>query len=433
MVEPGGGAVSRHSIIGSMADSRSRIGELKARLVSRLMRARAEGVARTAAGLAGRAAALILGLALLPLALAGHALGYRRITFITQRVGHLAMEPACFLKAQALGELPERKWFFLAPAGQVSNEHLLSYWARSIRVVRNPLGCFLLRALSALGLMRYDAGRYVLWLNHSQEVYRLNAAWGGRRPVLGLSEEDRAWSDRALREIGLPEGAWHVCFHVREPGFSPGDEYTHSHRNGSIGALLPAIEEIARRGGWCVRMGDAGAAKLAPMPGVIDYARHARREPRLDVCLCARARFFLGNSSGIALVSTVFGVPAALANMVPLSCLGMHAADLSIPKLFRRGGRLLRFDEVFGTPAANFRYAYQYASEGLELVESAPEEILELVGEMLDRLEGRHAGTDDEERRQARFKSLFRPGDYGYGGAARVGAAFLRRHENLLG
>jgi putative glycosyltransferase (TIGR04372 family) len=402
--------------------------------VSRWQRAAREGLRRTLAELAWRAGTILLGVALLPLSLAAHALGYRRVTFLTQRVGHLAIEPDCFLKARALGELPARRWFFVAPAGRVANEHLLAYWARHVPVVRGRAAGFLLEAMSALGLMRYDAGRYVLWLDHSQEVYRLGAAWEGRAPLLALDDEDRRWSDAMLEALGVPRGAWFACVHVREPGFSPEDEHAHSHRNGSPAALEPALREIVRRGGWCVRMGGPDSTPLAPLPGVIDYAHHRLRQPRLDVCLCARARFFLGNTSGIALVSTVFGVPCALANMVPLSCLGMLPADASIPKLYRRArdGRLLRFGEVLGTPAGSFRFAHQYASRGIELVENSAEEIAELVAEMLDRTSGRNVADDGDERRQARFHALLRPGDYGYRARSRVGAGFLRRHAELL-
>ena len=407
---------------------------LRARLVSRIRRARREGPRRTSAGLVRKLGSLLLGMALFPLSVVGHFLGYRRITFITQRIGHLAAEPDSFLKAQALGELPRRRWFFLAPPGEVANEHLLSYWTPWIRAVRDPFACYLLRAMSIFGLMRYDAGRYVLWLNHSQEVYRLNTAWSSRAPLLSLNKDDVAWSDPMFRAIGLPEGAWFACIHVREGGFSPYDEDAHSHRNGSIEALLPAVQEIIRRGGWCVRMGDPTASTFPPVAGVIDYAHHALRQARLDVCLCARARFFLGNTSGIALVSTVFGVPSAMANMVPASCLGMLPSDLNIFKLHRRkrDGRILHFREIFNSPTANFRYAYQYELEGLEVLENTGDEIRELACEMLDRLDGRFAPDDCDDDVQARFRSLLKPGDYGYYASSRVGAAFLKRHAGLL-
>lgn len=77
-------------------------------------------------------------------------------------------------------------------------------------------------------------------------------------------------------------------------------------------------------------------------------------------------------------MSSVFGVSAVLVNMVPLSALAVMPCDPSISKLYRRrpDGRLLGFDEIFGTQAANFRYARQYSQAGIDLDENAADEIL---------------------------------------------------------
>jgi putative glycosyltransferase (TIGR04372 family) len=288
--------------------------------------------------------------------------------------------------------------------------------------------------MSRWALMKHDMSRYVLKLDATQEIYRINAAWAGRAPLLALSADDRAWSDERFAELGLPRGAWFACVHVREAGFSPADEAAHAHRNADPRALRPAMEEIVRRGGWCLRMGDPSMTRLEPMPGLIDYAHHALRSPRLDVLLCARARFFLGNTSGLALVSSAFGVPSALANVIPLPALPPLAVDLSIPKLLRsaRDGRLLRFAEVLGPPAHDFRYASLYADAGLEVIDNAPDEIAALVAEMLDRIEGRHVPVPGDEELQRRFMALLRPGHYGHGAASRLGAAFLRKYAQLL-
>jgi putative glycosyltransferase (TIGR04372 family) len=181
-------------------------------------------------------------------------------------------------------------------------------------------------------------------------------------------------------------------------------------------------------------MGDPTTGALPVLPGVVDYAHNALRSARLDVVLCAKARFFLGNSSGLALVSSVFGRPSMLANMVPLSALGALAEDISLPKLYRsiREQRLLRFGEVFGTPAANYRYADQYKRAGIELQENTAEEIREGVIELMDRLDGGAGCSEEDKALQSRFQAMLRPGDYAYGAASRIAASFLRRHPDLL-
>lgn len=407
---------------------------LRARIAARLARARRDGLARTTSDFGGRLLTLAAGLLLIPVALAMHVAGFRRLTFITNRIGHLAAEPDCFLKARVLGELPQRRWFFLAPRGGVANEHLLSYWSPRIRAVHHPIGCKALSAMSSLGLMRYDTGRYVLGLDKSQDIYRLNARWSGRPPVLALSQEDERWGGEMLAALGVPSGAWIACVHVRESGFSPDDEATHAHRNGTVAAVIPAMEEVVRRGGWCIRMGDPTTQPLPALSGVVDYAHHTLRSARLDVVLCAKAKFFLGNSSGLALVSSTFGRPSMLANMVPLSALGVLPEDLSIPKLYWsiRERRLLRFGEVFGTPAANYRYADQYKRAGIELQENTAEEISDGVIELMDHLDGRPGLSEDDQALQGRFLAMLRPGDYAYGAASRIAASFLRRHRELL-
>ena len=126
--------------------------------------------------------------------------------------------------------------------------------------------------------------------------------------------------------------------------------------------------------------------------------------------------------------------PCALANMIPLSVLAPLSGDISIPKLLyhQREQRMLRFGEVLGNPLGNYRYAKHYADDGIVPVENSAEEILELVREMLDRLEGKFEETDEVRMLQERFMKLLRPGHYSYGAASRVGAAFLRKYRHLL-
>jgi putative glycosyltransferase (TIGR04372 family) len=414
---------------------------MKGRNAQRLARVRAraeqamrEGVYRTGLRVLDSAASAAVWLALLPVALALHLAGFRRLTVLVSRIGHLAAEPDSFLKARGLGMIAPGQYFFLAPRGTVANEALLAYWRPHIRVVDHPLACWMLRALSRWLLMKHDMSRYVLKIGATQEIYRINAAWAGRPPLLALSNPDRAWSDSQLERLGLPRDAWFVCVHVREPGFSPADEAAHAHRNSDPRSVRLAMELIVRRGGWCVRMGDPSMTRLDPMHRVIDYAHHPIRSARLDVALCARARFLLGNTSGLAFVSAVFGVPCALANMIPMSTLGVLPGDISIPKLLHSADdhRLRSFAEVLGSPAGNFRYAQAYVDVGLEPIENTPQDILELTTEMLDRLDDTYEPALGDDERQRRFKALLRPGHYSYGSVARVGSAFLRRYSFLL-
>lgn len=393
------------------------------------------GLARLASKAVLRALSLGLGLSLLPLTAGLHLAGFRRVLVFTDRIGHLALEPDSLLKDVEMGRVPRRRRFLLALPHRVANQHLLSYWEARIPVVRGRLPGFVLESMTRWGLMREDVSRYLLAVHHAQEAYRVHAEWDPRPPLLTLTPEDRAWGEEQLRRLGIPEGAWFVCVHVREPGFSPVDEELHAHRNGDIDATVPAMREIVRRGGWVVRIGDPTMKRLPPLPGVVDYAHHPAKSDRLDVVLCASARFILGNTSGIALVGTVFGVPCAVANLIPIPTLWFGPRDIGIPKFLwsLALGRYLRLDEIMGGEVAGYRYAALYRDAGLRVEDNDAVDVEALACEMMERLEGRYVETAPDRERKRYVASLFRPVHYAYGSAATFGASFLRRHAERLG
>jgi FkbM family methyltransferase len=374
-----------------------------------------------------------LGLTLLPVTALLHLLGYRHVTVFTDRIGHLALEPDCLLKEQALGHVPQRKWIMLAPPGRVANEHMLSYWQPHFHIVRNRAKCFLIASMSRWGLMRYNIDHYVRAIGQAQAAYRIYAQWKDRPPLLTLSAEDDAWGADMLRELGLPENAWYVCVHAREGGFSPADEELHSHRNGRIENTVAAMQEIVKRGGWVVRIGDPSMKRLPPMDRVIDYAHYPLRSARLDIILCASARFILGNTSGIALVGTVFGIPCALANMVPISAMGVSPQDISIPKLYWSldADRYLSFSEIFASPLSRAQYGRNFVDASIRVEENTPEDIKELSTVMLDRVIGKTVdGKDDAIQRQS-FLSLLQPHHYSFGTSSTISSRFIKRHNML--
>ncbi|HZT79932.1 MAG TPA: TIGR04372 family glycosyltransferase [Gemmataceae bacterium] len=393
------------------------------------LRAIACRLPRPAAG-AGRLAALA--------ASALGALGVRLVVNSTYplnwtRIGHLATEPDCYVKERRLGLHRHRLPVLFVPRGQVANPCLLDYWRRHFCVVTSPLACRLLGRLAAFPAIRHPVDGYMTAMHVSATYPEIQTAYRGRPPVLLLRGPHRAAGEARLRELGVPPGAWFVCVHCRESGFAPRDTFQRF-RDADIFNYLAAVRAIVERGGWCVRMGDPTMKPLPPAPGLIDYAHSPLRADWMDIFLCAACKFFLGCGSGLAPVATAFGVPCAITNQVPLATLPYGSEDVGIPKLFwcSRRRRYLTFPEVMRGPLANARFAHCYEEAGVAVVENTPEDIRDLALEVLARVEGTAVYTADDERRQRAFKALLRPGDYAYGAVARVGAAFLRKHEALL-
>lgn len=391
-----------------------------------------QGIVWTLKRLAIRAISLIVWVAFLPVTIVLHAAGLRHATVVTERVGHLALEPDCLAKDARLGNVPRRRWMILAPAGKVANEHLLSYWERHFMVVRNPALCFLIGSMSRFHFMRHDVSSYARALDQAQMSYRVYAEWGTGRPMLELTAADVQWGRQQLSALGIPEGAWFACFHAREGGYSPHDEEAHQHRNSDIGNYISAMMEVTARGGWVIRLGDNSMKPLPSLPHVVDYALHPLKSDRLDVVLCAGARFILGSTSGICLVGTVFGTPCAIANMVPPADLWYGPRDISIPKRVwsEPAGRFLSLRESIAPPYGGFRYARLFAEAGLRLVENSPADIKDLAVEMMDTMDGRLTLTDDDLRRLATLRQSMSGTYTSYFSCASFGSAFAKNHRD---
>lgn len=357
----------------------------------------------------------------------------RFLDVLMERIGHLAMEPDCYIKEGILGMRPPYVGIFLANR-PVANRHLLNYWKKYLRIVTSPVTCALLSPFLLYKRLQLDISHYAVAIDTTVAYAAVETKWGDRSPLLHLTEADKRRGQECLRKLGIPPDAWFVCLHSREGGYSPHDEMIHSYRNCDIRSYASAIKAIADKGGWCIRMGDASMSKLPAMKHLIDYAHSDLKHDWMDVFLCASCRFFLGSNSGLSWVSTVFGVPSALTNLVPVSVMPFGKMDIGIPKLHwsRDENRYLSFAEIFSSPIANYRFTGEYENAGIQVMENTEEDIRDLANEMLQLLDGTGFYTPEDESLQKRYKEFFKPGHYSHGTCARVGRDFIRKYSYLI-
>jgi putative glycosyltransferase (TIGR04372 family) len=273
-----------------------------------------------------------------------------------------------------------------------------------------------------------DGRRTIYWLGSTAA----EAVWTqqGRAPLLRLDREHDERGRAALRALGVPDNAWFICLHAREPGYlrETGESYAR-HLNVDVGTYAKAVETVTSRGGWVIRMGDPTMTPLKAMPNVVDYAHSPAKSDWLDVFLAARCRFWLGSNSGIYFLAESFGTPVAMTNLVPNAYRMWGPRTVIILKLYHsdRADRLLTFGEAL---APEILHLQDLDDHGIRVVDNTPEEIDELVVEMLARLDGAAEYTDADEERRRRYDSL--TPYYPYGIDSRIGRDFLRRHEGLL-
>ena len=319
----------------------------------------------------------------------------------------------------------------------VSNRFLLDQWRPFLKIVEDdkdlPLPPEAFRTL----LFNFLAPRLAngltvhLWQIGAETYQR----WEDekRKPLLELSPEIDRRGQQVLQRMGVPRDAWFVALHVREARSKQHHAELHNVLNAKIVDYLPAVEEIARRGGWIIRMGDSKMSALPPTPNTIDYCHSDYRSDWMDVFLCAKARFFVGTSSGPAYVPTDFGKPCVHTNWWPPAQRPWHSRDIFIPKLYRsiNDRKFLSFSQSLREP---FGYcnsiAYLKKARGVDVVDNLPEDICAAVIEMIDRLEQIiKYDTEDLELRE-KAERVYRSNDVH--GAALLSRSFLRRHKSLL-
>jgi len=299
--------------------------------------------------------------------------------------GHLALFDL-FVKAQNLGKFGTARFEVLAEANRIPNNAYFNLWRPffETRLItsREWADVDLLKwpICERADFIRTNDG-YKNSMNLWDEVDR---EWesSGRSSLLELPSEVSERGSKILKKFGLDENQWFVCLHVRE-----GDHrLSYKGPNADISTYELAMQEIVRRGGVVIRMGNPDMQPIIERPGVIDYAHSVRRADWLDVYLWANCRFFVGTGSGPIHVPGTFGVPVLMTNT---SAVGMFPSyspgSMMITKHFidSKSNQEVSLEEALRR-GAGWNWSADLVKHGLELRDNSPEEILDAVKDMFE-------------------------------------------------
>lgn len=354
--------------------------------------------------------------------------------FYLKRIGHLMEEPDCFLKEHLLNNDRIPRSIMLAPKNNTANQAAVRYWSKYFIVIENPLLTNFLKPLQVHPWTKFKTDRYVVAMYKTADIYRINAMWGTRPPLLKLKPSDIERGNEILKIMGIPQEGWFICVHAREGKYSPHDENLHSYRNVSIADFEKSISFIVSQGGFCVRMGDSTMTPAPNLPGLIDYALSDYKQDWMDLFLAANCKFFLGSNSGAYAMATVFGKPSAVVGVAPLTAMPFGINDLGIPMLYMSDetNQIISFKEIMEASSSTYRLTEEFKKAGISLVKNTPDEILDLTIQQLELVQGKYVIEKDCDLREAQFKSMLKIGHYCYGNASRVGDAFLAKYQHLL-
>lgn len=350
-----------------------------------------------------------------------------------ERIGHLCIEPDCFIKEGILKLRPRYRAIILAATTRAANNDLVQYWKQYFKIIQSPLLCALLWPIASQRLIQYSVAQYCTAINSTATCFSIQHLYASRPTLLKLNKNDTERGWQWLEQYGISRGDWYVCLHVREEGYAPNEGQTY--RNANIASYVLAIRTIVARGGWVIRMGDSSMQKLPEIKHVIDYASNNTVHDWRDVFLTASCKFFIGSASGLCCIPQIFGVPVVSINNAPMSVVYSYGlGDLAIPKLMweKQYSRLLTFSEVLDSKIGDYRFDHLFEMMNVKVIDNTEEEICDVIIEMIEKLESTVLYTVDDERLQLRFRSYFKQGHYSYGAISRIGRDFLRKYQALF-
>ena len=358
---------------------------------------------------------------------------------------HFAIEG--MLRANKYHLRPVKNIFLLLPENaQLRNSTLFSYFEPYINVIRDRETIQAMKGLESsltlplgMGLPMNNICPFLNISANMTEIERIKLGMKGS--LFSLDKKHHEIGRQELKKLGLPDDAWYVTLHVREPGYrgETKKNTTENFRNANPLNYLLACKAVTDAGGWVFRMGDPSMSPLPEMSQVFDYAHMEIRSEFMDVFLGASCRFLIGTASGYLDLPSYFGVPVMFTNCTQGSqYYSMKENDLYLPRLlkYQKNDKYLSFEKYMSPPISMFASPDSFMQEGLEWEENTPKELEFATIEMLERTAIDYSPRPDDDLQQ-RFKILAERCGQKYGGHyvkafASISQQFIHKHSDLL-
>ena len=327
----------------------------------------------------------------------------------SDRIGHFALETDLMLREQESGVSlkPSRSvdlWYAPEP---IANRVIYEMWKRVMRIWPN---WFMVPVFRLNNLMPGSKAHQIP--NTASTCLDVHNLIDGAPPHLSFTAREIELGNKTLREMGLSEGDRFACFIVRDAAytkmaFPEKDMSYHDYRNCDVDDYILAAETLADRGLFVLRMGSIVAKPLrSSHPRVIDYANSNFRSEFMDVFLGARCEFCVSDGLGFYAIPAAFRRPNAYVNYSPFHMFySSRACDLGIAKTVSslKTGKRLNLSQMGENGIAQFSHTSQYSDAGVSIDSNTPEEIRDLMLEMLDRIEGKWKPQSGDDELQTKF------------------------------
>lgn len=217
-------------------------------------------------------------------------------------------------------------------------------------------------------------------------------------------------SRNTLKELGFEtepsEDKWFVALHLRGS-----HDYSRKIRNVSLDSYIPVIDEIGRRGGKVIRICTDNNSPLPKRDFLLDCARFPNTLRDIHLYALAKARLFIGTSSGPYAYPRIFGTNSIVTNTVAIGRGTFPSSALQeyLPMRMFRAGKEMTLMEILSDPVGWADTSFKKLRERqIEPKQNSSEEIRNAIGSALDRIQGIASESPDLHERVREVRATFR-------------------------
>lgn len=262
-------------------------------------------------------------------------------------------------------------------------------------------------------------------------------SWNSSGPLIRFSTVEARAGEKYLRELFSDNEKPYVAFcHGSKMYRQAVDIHDRGHVERplswvGLGSYKDAIEHLNCAGYNVARFGVLMDQEETNFNAPNFYDTCQSRSDFSDVYLNSKCSFILSGVSGGWWLGAPFNSPVVLTN-APYPIGSNGSSDIFIPCM-----PWLIGEESYASflwQFENFEWAADTSKLGVEYegVRNHSSQIVDLVSEMLKRLNGEWIDTDEDLELQARFKKLYDLLSPNLRTPAKIGAKFLREHQHLL-
>lgn len=248
-----------------------------------------------------------------------------------------------------------------------------------------------------------------------------------------INEKDAQYGSNFLRDYNIGLNDKIILIHSRDSAFKPYDKETF--RNSSIETLKSSVEFLIKNNFKVIRIGHKGSLEVSFQDKIIDLTNNDLYDMDiLSIYLSYKCYLYIGSCSGINALPAIFGKPLLTINRAPIDVsLEICSKGLSLPKLYKRNEKLLKFSEMINLSSQNtlnnhHRSDRFYSNRNINIIDNKDDEILDATKEILEKIKD---NSFQEDELQRKFRNLLK-NKYSGNALGSISSSFINKYKDLI-